>query len=304
MPAAKPKKPFTPKLERFLATVAYDGTDHIGWQVQTGRLSIEGELEERLSRILKTPIDIHGSGRTDSGVHSVGQRFHFDAFWPHPCSYLVHAINSCEQNGLLVTHLQRVAPGFHCRWHANGKRYRYEICDGYPPPWEARYCLGLGNKTVDVKRMRQAAKLLLGRHDFYAFGANHGQGMEKENPVKELRRLDVRRRGKRITIIAEGSGFLYKMVRRLVGGLLRVGEGKMSPERLVAYRKERVITSEVPTAPARGLFMEKVFFEPGSLRNPRPLRRRLRLPDGHAPAAQPRGQPRQLGINNGVLILG
>ena len=148
-----------PKLERFLATVAYDGTDHIGWQVQNGRLSIEGELEERLSRILKTPIDIHGSGRTDSGVHSVGQRFHFDAFWPHPCSYLVHAINSCEQNGILVTHLQRVSAGFHCRWHANGKRYRYEICDGYPPPWEARYCLGLGNKTVDVKLMRQAARL-------------------------------------------------------------------------------------------------------------------------------------------------
>ena len=90
MPPAKPKKPFTPKLERFLATVAYDGTDHIGWQVQTGRLSIEGELEERLSRILKTPIDIHGSGRTDSGVHSVGQRFHFDARLScklAPCAY-------------------------------------------------------------------------------------------------------------------------------------------------------------------------------------------------------------------------
>lgn len=112
MPPAKTKKPFTPKLERFLATVAYDGTDHIGWQVQTGRLSIQGELEARLSRILKTPIVIHGSGRTDSGVHSVGQRFHFDAFWPHPCSYLVHAINSCEQNGLLATQLQRVAPTF------------------------------------------------------------------------------------------------------------------------------------------------------------------------------------------------
>ena len=75
-----------------------------------------------------------------------------------------------------------------------------------------------------------------------------------------------------LTIVVESSGFLYKMVRRLVGGLLRVGEGKMPPERLVAYRKERIITSEVPTAPARGLFMEKVFFEPGSLQNPRPLR--------------------------------
>ena len=127
-------------------------------------------------------------------------------------------------------------------------------------------------KTVDVKLMRKAAKLLLGKHDFYAFGANHGQGMEKENPVKELRRLEVRRRGKRITIIAESSGFLYKMVRRLVGGLLRVGEGKMTPERLMAYRKERAITSEVPTAPARGLFMEKVFYKPGCFQNPRALR--------------------------------
>ena len=272
MPKAKIKKPFAPKIERFLATVAYDGTDHIGWQVQKGRLSIQGELEGRLSRILKTKIVIHGSGRTDAGVHSVDQRFHFDAFWPHPCSYLVHAINSCEQNGLLVTKLQRVPSEFHCRFHATGKRYRYEICDGYPPPWEARFCLGMGVKTFDVKRMQQAAKLLVGTHDFYAFGATHGQEMEKENPVKNLRRLDVRRHGKRVTIIAEGSGFLYKMVRRLVGGLLRVGEGKMPPARLVEYRKERVITAEVPTAPARGLFMDKVTFEPGALRQPRVLR--------------------------------
>lgn len=272
MPEPQAKQPFAPKIERFLATVAYDGTDHIGWQVQNGAVSIEGELEARLSRILKTPIDIHGSGRTDSGVHSVGQQFHFDAFWPHPCTYLVHAINSCEQNGILVTHLRRVPSGFHCRHHAIGKRYRYEICDGYPPPWEARYCLGMGTKTIDVALMRRAAKLLLGRHDFYAFGANHGQSMEKENPVKDLRRLDVRRHGKRVTIVAEGSGFLYKMVRRLVGGLLRVGEGKMPPERLVEYRRERVITSEVPTAPARGLFMEKVFYDPRDLKDPRPLR--------------------------------
>ena len=111
--------------------------------------------------------------------------------------------------------------------------------------------------------------MFLGKHDFYAFGANHGQGMEQENPVKNLRRLEVRRRGKRITVIAEGSGFLYKMVRRLVGGLLRVGEGKMTPARLIEYRKERVITSEVPTAPARGLFMEKVLYNAGDFTHPK-----------------------------------
>lgn len=90
--------------------------------------------------------------------------------------------------------------------------------------------------------------------------------MEGENPVKDLRRLDVRRRGRRITIVTEASGYLYKMVRRLVGGLIRVGEGKLPPGRLAAYRDERVITAEIPTAPARGLFMEKVFYDPKSLR--------------------------------------
>ncbi|NBR41796.1 MAG: hypothetical protein EBU04_02725 [Verrucomicrobia bacterium] len=109
------KKPTIVKDERFLATVAYDGTDYIGWQIQTSNGSIQSELEGRLSRILKKPITIHGSGRTDSGVHSVGQTFHFDAFWPHPPKLLVHAINSCDQKGLLVTHLRRVENyGYRC----------------------------------------------------------------------------------------------------------------------------------------------------------------------------------------------
>jgi len=260
------KKPTIVKDERFLATVAYDGTDYIGWQIQTSNGSIQSELEGRLSRILKKPITIHGSGRTDSGVHSVGQTFHFDAFWPHPPKLLVHAINSCDQKGLLVTHLRRVPPAFHARYSAIGKRYRYEVCHGYPPPWEARYSLGTGKKIMDIAAMRKAAKLLVGKHNFIAFGANHGQCMEKENPVKDLRRLDVRIKGPRITIITEGSGFLYKMVRRLVGGLLRVGDHKMPPERLAAYREEHIITAEVPTAPARGLFMDKVIYDPATLR--------------------------------------
>jgi tRNA pseudouridine38-40 synthase len=119
---------------------------------------------------------------------------------------------------------------------------------------------------LDLKAMRKGAKLLLGRHDFRAYGATHGQGMENDNPVKDLRRLDVRQRGKRITIVTEASGYLYKMVRRLVGGLIRVGEGKMKPERLLSYREERIISAEIPTAPARGLFMDKVFYDPADLR--------------------------------------
>jgi tRNA pseudouridine38-40 synthase len=118
----------------------------------------------------------------------------------------------------------------------------------------------MGERQLNVAAMRRAAKLLLGKHNFRAFGATHGQGMEKENPVKDLRRLSIRVRGKRITITTEASGYLYRMVRRLVGGLLRVGKGELPPERLRTYRDERIITAEIPTAPARGLFMEKVFY--------------------------------------------
>ena len=254
------------KPERFLATLAYDGTDFHGWQVNPGQRTVESVVEERLSRIFKTPVDVHGSGRTDAGVHSAGQCFHFDAFWPHPAKHLLYAFNSCEQEGLLLTGLRRVPGDFHCRHWAKGKRYRYEIRHGWPPPWEARYCFGTGKRVLDPRRMRQAARLLLGTHDFSAFGATHGQSMELENPVKELRRLDIAVRDDRFTITTEASGYLYKMVRRLVGGLLRVGEGKLPPERLAAYRDERVITAEIPTAPARGLFMEKVFYDPQDLR--------------------------------------
>ncbi|MFN7340682.1 MAG: tRNA pseudouridine(38-40) synthase TruA [Opitutia bacterium] len=246
--------------ERFLATVAYEGTDFAGWQVQPNGPTVQAFLEARLAQIFKRPVAVHGSGRTDAGVHSLGQCCHFDVHWPHPAATLLRALRSGEPGGVLVRKVVRVPPNFHARFDAAGKRYRYEIRRGHPLPWEARTCLGIGDRKLDLPAMRKAAKLLLGRHDFTAFGANHGQGMENENPVKDLRRLDIRSRGERITIVTEASGYLYKMVRRLVGGLLRVGRGEMTPARLLAYRDERKVTAEVPTAPARGLFMDKVFY--------------------------------------------
>jgi tRNA pseudouridine38-40 synthase len=252
--------------ERFLVTVAYDGSDYMGWQIQNNAHTVEGEIRARLSRIFKKPVVIHGSGRTDAGVHSVGQTFHFDAFWRHSPKKLKDALNTGEQAGILITKIQRVHSKFHARYSSKGKRYRYEINVGYSLPWKARYSLGRDWDKLDVKAMRRAAKLLMGKHDFRAFGATHSQGMETERPVKDLRCLSIISKGKRITVITEADGYLYKMVRRLVGGLLRVGEGKMTPERLLAYREEKTITSEVPTAPARGLFMDKVFYDPKSLK--------------------------------------
>lgn len=260
MPKARP----FPPSERFLIVVAYEGTDFVGWQVQPNGATVQEFLERRLAKIFKREVEVHGSGRTDAGVHSEGQCCHFDVHWPHPAATLLRALRSGETGGVLVRSVRRVPDTFHARFSAKGKRYRYEIRRGYPLPWETRTCLAIGDRTLDIRAMRRAAKLLLGRHDFTAFGAMHGQGMEKENPVKDLRRLDIRVRGDRITVTTEASGYLYRMVRRLVGGLLRVGKGEMTAERLLVYRETRVITAEVPTAPARGLFMEKVFYpKPG-----------------------------------------
>ena len=265
--ARRPKVDLSP--ERFLAVVAYDGTDYVGWQVQPNGQSVQAFIEARLSRIFKRPVDIVGSGRTDSGVHSEGQCFHFDAFWPHPASALLRALRSGEPGGILVRSLRRVPGDFHARYSAKGKRYRYEMCRGHPLPWDARYCLALGDRKLDIPAMRRAAKLLLGRHDFSAFGANHGQSMENENPVKDLRRLDIRVRGPRITVTTEASGYLYKMVRRLVGSLVEIGCGNASIDDLTALLTEpsaskpggRLDPARV-TAPPSGLFLEEIVYRP------------------------------------------
>ena len=136
--------------ERFLVTVAYDGTDYMGWQIQNDVRTVQGEVEARLSRIFKKEITVQSSGRTDAGVHSEGQCFHFDAFWPHPTARLVDAMNTGEQAGLLITKIQRVHGQFHARYSSIGKRYRRQDEVGTP------FCITVdgqstGDNTVTVR---------------------------------------------------------------------------------------------------------------------------------------------------------
>lgn len=249
-----------PGFTRFRCTVAYDGTDYVGWQSQPDGRSVQDAIEARLARIFRKPVRIHGSGRTDSGVHADGQVFHFDAEWKHAPEILLKALRQDMSPDILVKDIRIAKPDFHARMSARGKRYVYRIRLGFSPPDRARFEWALGSRPLDVPAMKRAAALLAGVHDFTAFGGMHKQGMEHENPVKDLRRLDVVRRGDLVTITTEAGGYLYKMVRRLVGGLAQVGLGRMTPERLRDYRDELRISAEVPTAPARGLTKAKVFF--------------------------------------------
>lgn len=247
---------------RFMCEVAYDGTDYLGWQSQPGGGTVQDVIEERLARVFRKPIRIYGSGRTDSGVHAKGQVFHFDAEWKHPAETLLKALHSGMPTDILIRSVKVAKPNFHARFSACGKRYEYRLRIGFSPPDRARYESVIGDRQLDVEAMREAAALMVGVHDFTAFGGMHKQGMDHENPIKDLRRLDVVRRGSLVIITAESGGFLYKMVRRLAGGLIQVGLGRMTPAGLVAYREARAITADVPTAPARGLTKMKIFWTP------------------------------------------
>lgn len=243
---------------RFKCVCAYDGTDFCGWQSQKGGNTVQDYIEARLEFIFLKKIRIHGSGRTDAGVHAKAQVFHFDADWPHDAEKLQAALRCGFPAGIQVSRVSDAPEGFHARFSARGKRYAYNIYEGYAPPYEARYAWSMRRRKLDVARMNEAAALLVGEHDFTAFSANRGR--EEDNPVKNLKKLCVSRRGRRIRVLTEGSGYMYKMVRILTGALVDVGLGRLEPPDLTEILESRRRTNRIQTAPALGLFLEKVFY--------------------------------------------
>lgn len=245
-----------------MGVVAYDGTDFYGWQKQVGGNTVQDLIEERLRAVLKQPVLITGAGRTDSGVHAKYQVFHFDADWPHVPERLRVAVQSRLPASVWVQSLRAVPASFHARYSACGKRYVYRMVQGQANPFEARYWLSLDRRKLELERMLEAAAVLEGRHDFTAFAADRGDG-SSEDPVKDLRRLSVQRRGPRWLITAAGSGFLYKMVRALAGALIDVGTGKLSPQQVACCLASRKRTALIVTAPPHGLCLERVYYPKG-----------------------------------------
>lgn len=242
---------------RWKCVCAYDGTAFAGWQSQAGGTAIQDMIETRLAEILKTPLRISGSGRTDAGVHARGQVFHFDAAWPHGEARLLAALRIGLPPAVQIKSAKVARPDFHARFQAMGKRYTYHLYLGDADPFTRPYCW-MKFRPLDLAAMQQAARRLCGRHDFRAFTALNGP--EKEDTVRDLRRLEVIRRGRHVRIVAEADGFLYKMVRSLVGVLVSVGEGKLSPSQVTEILASRRRTALVQTAPPQGLFLDRVYY--------------------------------------------
>ena len=245
-------------VQRWKCVVAYDGSDFSGWQSQPDGSAIQDVIERRLTEMLKRNIRIHGSGRTDAGVHAHGQVFHFDADWPHGPEKLLAAFRYGLPPAIQVKGAEEVSSEFHARFSAKEKVYRYEIWNGdFADPFSYRFRWSIA-KPLDVGAMQEAAALLEGRHDFRAFSATGGA--ECGDTVRNLTELSLHQQGKSLCLVARADGFLYKMVRSLTGALVYVGKGKLTATDMRDILESRRRTHIVETAPPQGLFLTQVFY--------------------------------------------
>jgi len=235
-------------------TIEYDGTDYHGWQRQANALTIQQVLEEGIERIVGHPVTLYGSGRTDAGVHALGQVANFHTRSRIPAEQFHHAINSATPPDIAVLRAEDAAPDFHAQFAATSKTYRYTtVCREVRPAIGARYVHWL-RQPLDAEAMRAAAAHFVGEHDFSTFETESS----REGSVRTVTRFDIERAGDRLDFHVSSNGFVYNMVRAMVGTLIEVGSGKRPPDdiaRLLAVRDRRLAG---PTAPAKGLCLLRV----------------------------------------------
>lgn len=246
---------------KFKLTIAYDGTNYAGWQVQKTGLGVQQKIEEAFGKLFPSVKRIHSSSRTDTGVHALGMIAHVEilrAEFRMPVEKLALAINAHLPEDIRITEAKRCAADFHARFDARGKQYRYFVWNHRAMNPLLRQQAWHVPQPLDVAAMRAAAKLLIGRHDFKSFAAN--RNYEMESTVRTLTRCDVKRTGALLTFIIEGDGFLYKMCRGIVGTLVQLGQGKFGEAELKQMLAAKDRREAGMTAPAHGLVLWKVFY--------------------------------------------
>jgi tRNA pseudouridine38-40 synthase len=237
-------------------TLAYDGTGFHGWARQRGLRTVQGELEGALGRTFGAEPRVAAAGRTDAGVHARGQVASFEVAGAPDLVGLHRALNALLAPEIVVLDARRAPEGFHARFSATAREYRYRIAVGpWPDPFEARYVWHRPGGLA-VPRMRGAARHLVGEHDFASFCRRPLSG----GTVRRLERLAVSRRGDRVEISARANAFLHQMVRSLVGTLVAVGEGRIDPEAMPAILAAQDRARAGRIAPAHGLTLERVLY--------------------------------------------
>jgi tRNA pseudouridine38-40 synthase len=244
-------------MPRFKLTIEYSGTRYSGWQIQKNARTVQGELDRAVRETTgERDVEIYGSGRTDAGVHAMAQVAHLEVHTALPPETLRRRINDALPSDINVLKVEKVRHKFHARHDAVARSYIYQISRrrtafAKPFVWWVK-------EDLDVDRMRDAARVFVGHHDFRSFSDDEPDEKSTEVVVEAL---DIYEDGDLTLVHIEGSHFIWKMVRRIVGVLVDVGRGGMTADEAAALLTER---SEVParlTAPASGLFLERVYYE-------------------------------------------
>ena len=244
-------------MKRIKLTVAYDGTNYHGWQVQPNGITIEEVLNQALTKLLKEPIAVTGASRTDTGVHALGNVAVFDTDTRIPPEKISYALNQRLPEDIVIQDSCEVSPDFHPRHCDSRKTYEYKIVNRTFPLPLRRHDTLFFYRALNVENMRRAADYFIGTHDFKSFCSVHTQA---ETTVRTIYELTVAKEQDILTIRVCGSGFLYNMVRILAGTLLQVGTGERQPDQIPAVLEARDRMAAGPTAPAHGLTMVGIQF--------------------------------------------
>ena len=247
-------------MPRYRVTLEYDGTPFVGWQVQAIGPSVQGRIVEAIRQLSGEAVSVRGAGRTDAGVHALGQVAHFDLGKDWPADKVREALNfHLKPDPIAILECATVGADFDARFSATARHYLYRILARRAPPALAKNRVWWVPRAIDVQAMATAARHLVGRHDFTTFRA---AGCQAKSPVKTLDVLEVHRDGDEIRIGASARSFLHHQVRSIAGSLKHVGEGKWTADDLEAALDARDRAACGVIAPAAGLYLVRVDYAP------------------------------------------
>ena len=235
--------------------IEYDGTNYAGWQWQKNDKTIQETLSKAVVQVVQEPVKIYGAGRTDAGVHALGQVANFNTNSNIPSKRLIRAINFYLPHDITVKEAVDVEESFHAQYSAVSKVYQYTLFNDWIRTSLSRnFCYVCGFQ-LDMDKMTHAAQYLIGTHDFTSFTT---KALQEKNRIRTVKRLEIKKEGKYIYFTVEADGFLYNMVRSIVGTLIEVGRGKTAVENVKIILETRNRNWAGPTAPAKGLCLMEV----------------------------------------------
>ena len=244
-------------MNRYFIYLGYNGKKFCGWQIQPNGTTVQQSIEDALATLLRRPVPIVGAGRTDAGVHALGQVANFHTEAAMSVEEILEYCNRYLPEDIAVVDVSEAAPRFHSRLNATGKRYRYRIINSQIPDVFWRRYATEEPEALDLDAMRKAAELLLGEHDFKAFTSAK---KSKKSTVRRIDEIRIERIENRVEFVFTGNGFLHHMIRILMGTLLEVGKGIRTPESMTEVLNSGDRAKAGPLVPAKGLVLEEVFY--------------------------------------------